>query len=196
MIRRYSGKELSIWLIFILVGILSVSYVTWHGEAKKNEGCLTGQIENTIVGPRKGTRNSDIFVEMWVSNRCQMPSTADIFTLSIDSGTLSIKPEQALIPIGFTLFNPTTGTRILQFHAFEALYKKTEQPINTGAKVDGWLAFEARDVTPDQILAKNVRYTISFFDTANNVCTTRPYLQSGAKRYRYAFVPGHVSGFR
>jgi hypothetical protein len=196
MFRRYTGKEVPVWLIFILVGILSASYVTWRNEAKKNESCLTGEIEKTIIGPRIGTRDSEIFVEMWMANRCQTPSSADIYTLSVDSDVLSVKTEQALIPIQLTLFDPKTGAPILRFYASEALYKKTEEPIKVGAKVDGWLAFRAQNVTPDQILAKGVKYTISFFDTANNVHTTRPYVQPGAKKYWYLYIPGHVSGFR
>ena len=196
MFRRKTVKEVSVWLIFILVGILSASYIIWRNEAKKNESCLTGEIEETIVGPKTGTRDSEIFVEMWVANRCQTPSSADIYRLSIDSEVLSVKPEQALIPGKLTLFEPTTGAPILHFYASEALYKKTEEPIKAGAKVDGWLAFRAHNVTPDQILAKGVKYTISFFDTVNNVHTTRPYVQPGGKKYWYLYIPGHVSGFR
>jgi hypothetical protein len=107
-----------------------------------------------------------------------------------------VKTEQALIPIELTLFDPKTGAPILRFYASEALYKKTEEPIKVGAKVNGWPAFRAQNVTPDQILAKGVKYTISFFDTANNVHTTRPYVQAGAKKYWYLYIPGHVSGFR
>jgi hypothetical protein len=196
MFHRYKGKKVPVWLIFTLVGILSASCVTWRNKAKKNESCLTGEIEKTIIGPKMGTRDSEIFVEVRVSNRCQAPSSADIYTLSVDSDVLSMKTEQELIPIELTLLDPTTGTPILQFHAYEALYKKTEEPIKVGAKVDGWLAFRAHNVTPDQILAKGVKYTISFFDTANNVHTTRPYVQPGAKKYWYTHIPGHVSGFR
>jgi hypothetical protein len=97
MFRRKTGKEVSVWLIFILVGILSASYVIWRNEAKKNESCLTGEIEKTIVGPKTGTRDSEIFVEMWVANRCETPSSADIYRLSIDTDVLSVKPEQELI---------------------------------------------------------------------------------------------------
>jgi hypothetical protein len=196
MFHRYTGKEIPVWLIFILVGILSASYVTWRNEAKKNESCLTGEIEKTIIGPKMGTRDSEIFVEMWVANRCQTPSSADIYTLIVQSDVLNVKIEQALIPVEFTLFDPRTGAPILQFYASEALYKKTEEPIKTGAKIDGWLAFRAHNVTPDQILAKGVKYTIRFFDTAKNVHTTKPYVQPGAKKYWYLYIPGHVSGFR
>src|SRR5260370_20245745 len=188
MFRRKTVKEVSVWLIFILVGILSASYVTWRNEAKKNESCLTGEIEKTIIGLKMGTRDSEIFVEMWVANRCQTPSSAHIYTLSVQSDVLNVKTEQALIPVEFTLFDPRTGAPILQFYASEALYKKTEEPIKTGAKIDGWLAFRAHNVTPDQILAKGVKYSISFFDTANNVHTTRPYLKTVAKKYWYFYI--------
>jgi hypothetical protein len=196
MFRGNTGKEVSVWLILIFVGVLSGSYVIWRNQAKKHESCLTGEIERTIVGPKMGTRDSEIFVEMGVANRCQTPSGADIYTLSIDSDARSVKTEQALIPIELTLFDPATGAPILKFYAYQALYKKTEKPIEPGAKIDGWLAFRAHDVTPDQILAKGVEYTISFFDPANNVHTTRPYIQLGAKKSWYLYVPGHVSGFR
>jgi hypothetical protein len=154
MFRRKTGKEVSIWLIFILVGILSALYVICRNEAKRNESCLTGEIEKTIVGPKSGTRDSEIFVEMWVANRCETPSSADIYRLSIDTDVLSVKPEQELIPRELTLFDPTTGAPILHFYASEALYKKIEEPLNAGAKVDGWLAFRVHNVTSDQILAK------------------------------------------
>jgi hypothetical protein len=196
MFRRNTGKEFPVWLILILVGILSASYVIWRNEAKRNESCLIGEIERTIVGSKMGTRDSEIFVEMWVANRCQTPSSADIYTLSIDSDVLSVKTEQALIPIELTLFDPSTGAPILRFRASEALYKRTEESIDAGAKVDGWLAFRAHNTTPDQILAKGVTYTISFFDTANNAHTTKPYVQSGVKKYWYSYIPGHASGFR
>jgi hypothetical protein len=196
MFRRGTGKGLSVWLILILVGILFASYVTWRNEPKKNESCLTGEIERTIVGPKTGTRDSEIFVEMWVANRCQTPSSADIYTLSVVSDAFSVKTEQALIPIELTLFDPTTGAPVLKFYAYEALYKRTQEPIKAGAKVDGWLAFRAYDVTPDQMLAKGVEYTITFFDPANKVHTTRPYVQPGAKKYWYLYIPGHLSGFR
>jgi hypothetical protein len=196
LFRRNTGKEVSVWLIFILVGMLCASYVIWRNEAKMNESCLTGEIEKTIVGPKMGTRDSEIFVEMWVANRCSTPSSADIYRLSIDSDVLTVKTEQALIPGELTLFDPTTGAPILHFYASEALYKRTEEPIKAGARVDGWLAFRAQSVTPDQILAKGVKYTISFFDTANNVHTTKSYVQPGAKKYWYLYIPGHVSGFR
>jgi hypothetical protein len=196
MFRRQIGKGISVWLILILLGILSASYVTWRNEPKKNESCLTGEIERTIVGPKMGTRDSEIFVEMRVANRCQTPSSADIYTLSIDTGALSIKAEQTLIPIELTLFDPATRAPILTFYAYQALYKKTQEPIKAGANVDGWLAFRAHNVAPDQMLAKGVEYTITFFDPSNNAHTTRPYVQPGAQKYWYLYVPGHVSGFR
>ena len=196
MFRRHTGKYVPLWLILILAGILSVSYVRWRIEAKKDDGCLTGEIENTIVGPRTGTRDSEIFVEMRVANRCQTPSVAQIYTLSVDSDVLSVKPDQALMPVELTLFDPATGAPRLRFYAAEALYKKTEAPIKAGAKVDGWLAFRAHNVTPDQILAQGVEYTISFFDAANNTHTTRPYVQPGKRKYWYLYIPGHLSGFR
>jgi len=191
-----AGREVRIWLIVILVGILSVLYVIRRNEAKTNEDCLIGEIERTIVGPKMGTRDSEIFVEMWIANRCQTPSSADIFTLSIDSDVLSVKAEQTLMPIELTLFDSTTGTPILKFSASEALYKKTEEAIEAGAKADGWLAFRAHNATPDEILAKGVKYTISFFDATNNAHTTKPYIQPGVEKYWYSYIPGHSSGFR
>src|SRR5271156_2100286 len=195
MFRRKAGKETSVWLILIITGILCASYIIWRNEVKKRGSCLIGEIERTIVGPKMGTPDSEIFVEMWVANRCQTPSSADIYTLSIDHDTLSVKPDQTLMPIELILFDPTTGARILKFRASEALYKKTEEPIAAGAKVDGWLAFRAHDATPEQILAKGVTYTVSFFDDANNSHTTKPYVQSGVKKYWYSYLPGHASGF-
>jgi hypothetical protein len=196
MFRRNTGREVSVYLTLIVVGIVAMSYVAWRNRTNRHESCLTGEIERTIVGPKMGTPDSEIFVEMWIANRCQTPSSADIFTLSIDSHALSVKAEQAQIPIEFTAFDPTTRTPILRFYASQALYKKTEEQITPGAKVDGWLAFRARNATPDEILAKGVEYTISFFDATNNVHTTEPYVQPGVRKYLYSYLPGHPSGFR
>jgi hypothetical protein len=196
MFRWNAGREGSSWLIAILVSLLAVSYFTWRNRTKKPESCLTGEIERTIVGPKAGTLDSEVFVEMWVANRCKTSSSADIFTLDIEGDELGVKTEQAQIPLELTLFNPTTHAPILRFYASEALYKKTEEQIKIGATIDGWLAFRAYNATPDQLLAKGVEYTVSFFDARSTLHTTKPYVQPGAKRYWYLYVPGHPSGFR